>query len=133
MWGLHGVTRRVRCHQEAICATLHPGGTIRADSAERRVMARPILIVDDEAPIVELVRHYLVREGLAVEDAAKGRDGLEKWQALDAAVVMLDLMLPGMSGTDLCREIRKTSQVPILMLTAKDDLIDKVVGFELGA
>jgi DNA-binding response OmpR family regulator len=96
-------------------------------------MARPILIVDDEAPIVELVRHYLVREGFAVEDAANGRDGLEKWQALDPAVVILDLMLPGMSGTDLCREIRKTSQVPILMLTAKDDLIDKVVGFELGA
>jgi DNA-binding response OmpR family regulator len=91
------------------------------------------LIVDDEETIVELVKHYLVREGFAVEEAADGRAGLEKWQALDPAVVILDLMLPGMSGTDLCREIRKTSTVPIMMLTAKDDLIDKVVGFELGA
>ena len=96
-------------------------------------MTGPILIVDDEETIVELVRHYLAREGFVVEDAADGIEGLRKCQALDPDVVILDLMLPGMSGTDLCREIRKTSRVPILMLTAKDDLVDKVVGFELGA
>jgi DNA-binding response OmpR family regulator len=96
-------------------------------------MPKPILIVDDEAPIVELVKHYLAREGFTVEEAYDGRAGLRKWQETDPAVVILDLMLPGMSGTDICREIRKTSTVPILMLTAKDDLVDKVVGFEIGA
>ncbi len=96
-------------------------------------MVRPILVVDDEVNIVTLIKHYLSREGFIVEEATDGREGLRKCQTLDPAVVILDLMLPGMSGTEVCREIRKTSSVPIMMLTAKDDLVDKVVGFELGA
>ena len=95
--------------------------------------SRPILIVDDEEHIRELVAHYLTREGFAVEHAATGPEALEKAARLDPALIVLDIMLPGISGTDVCREIRKTSQVPILMLTAKDDIVDKVVGFELGA
>jgi len=95
--------------------------------------SRPILIVDDEEHIRELVAHYLMREGFAVEHAATGPEALEKAARLDPALIVLDIMLPGISGTDVCREIRKTSQVPILMLTAKDDIFDKVVGFELGA
>jgi DNA-binding response OmpR family regulator len=96
-------------------------------------MAGPILIVDDEEHIRELVAHYLRREGFMVEHAATGPDALEVFARVQPALVVLDVMLPGLSGTDVCREIRKTSDVPILMLTAKDDIIDKVVGFELGA
>ncbi|HVA93034.1 MAG TPA: response regulator transcription factor [Chloroflexota bacterium] len=96
-------------------------------------MASPILIVDDEEHIRELVAHYLRREGFAVEHAATGPEALEAFARVQPALIVLDVMLPGLSGTDVCREIRKTSDVPILMLTAKDDIIDKVVGFELGA
>jgi DNA-binding response OmpR family regulator len=96
-------------------------------------MARPILIVDDEDHIRELVAHYLTREGFAVEHAATGPQALEVFARVQPSFVVLDIMLPGMSGTDVCREIRKTSMVPILMLTARDDIVDKVVGFELGA
>lgn len=96
-------------------------------------MVSPILIVDDEEHIRELVAHYLRREGFTVEHAATGPDALEAYTRVQPALIVLDVMLPGLSGTDVCREIRKTSDVPILMLTAKDDIIDKVVGFELGA
>jgi DNA-binding response OmpR family regulator len=96
-------------------------------------MTSPILIVDDEEHIRELVAHFLTREGYTVEHAATGREALEKFARVAPGFVILDIMLPGMSGTDVCREIRKTSNVPILMLTAKDDIFDKVVGFELGA
>jgi DNA-binding response OmpR family regulator len=75
----------------------------------------------------------LRREGFAVEHAATGPEALEAYTRVQPALIVLDVMLPGLSGTDVCREIRKTSDVPILMLTAKDDIIDKVVGFELGA
>ena len=96
-------------------------------------MSSPILIVDDEEHIRELVAHFLTREGYVVEHAASGREALDKFAQVAPSLVVLDIMLPGMSGTDVCREIRKTSNVPILMLTARDDLLDKVVGFELGA
>jgi two-component system response regulator ResD len=96
-------------------------------------MTRPILIVDDEDHIRELVAHYLTREGYAVEHAATGPLALEAFAKVQPSLVVLDIMLPGMSGTEVCREIRKTSMVPILMLTARDDIVDKVVGFELGA
>jgi two-component system response regulator ResD len=96
-------------------------------------MTRPILIVDDEEHIRELVAHYLTREGYTVEHAGTGPEALEAFARLQPSFIVLDIMLPGMSGTDVCREIRKTSMVPILMLTARDDIVDKVVGFELGA
>ena len=96
-------------------------------------MAGPILIVDDEDHIRELVAHYLTREGFSVENATSGPQALEICGRVKPALVVLDIMLPGMAGTDVCREIRKHSMVPILMLTARDDIVDKVVGFELGA
>jgi two-component system response regulator ResD len=96
-------------------------------------MTAPILIVDDEDHIRELVALYLTREGFAVEHAATGPQALEVFARLGPSFVVLDIMLPGLSGTEVCREIRKTSMVPILMLTARDDIVDKVVGFELGA
>lgn len=96
-------------------------------------MSRPILVVDDEEPIVELVRHYLKREGFEVIEALDGLAGLEMFRQQAPALIILDLMLPGLSGMDICRTIRQTSTVPILMLTARDDIVDKVVGFELGA
>ena len=96
-------------------------------------MTGPILIVDDEEHIRELVAHYLTREGFSVEHAATGPEALEQFKRVQPGFVVLDIMLPGLSGTEVCREIRKSSNVPILMLTAKDDIVDKVVGFELGA
>src|SRR5579884_3210028 len=92
-----------------------------------------ILIVDDEEHIVELVKHYLSQEGLETREAYDGPSALEQFRAAPPSLVVLDLMLPGLPGTEVCREIRKSSDVPILMLTAKDDIVDKVVGFELGA
>jgi two-component system response regulator ResD len=92
-----------------------------------------VLIVDDEEHIVALVKHYLTQEGLATREAYDGQAALAAFRAAAPSLVILDLMLPGLAGTDVCREIRKTSDVPILMLTAKDDIVDKVVGFELGA
>jgi DNA-binding response OmpR family regulator len=92
-----------------------------------------VLIVDDEEHIVALVKHYLAQEGLATREAYDGPTALAAFRAAAPSLVILDLMLPGLAGTEVCREIRKTSDVPILMLTAKDDIVDKVVGFELGA
>ena len=92
-----------------------------------------ILIVDDEENIVELVTHYLAQEGFESRAAYDGPSGLELFHAAAPSLLILDLMLPGLPGTEVCREVRKTSDVPILMLTARDDIVDKVVGFELGA
>jgi two-component system response regulator ResD len=92
-----------------------------------------ILIVDDEENIVALVTHYLSREGFETRAAYDGPAGLAAFRATTPSLLILDLMLPGLPGTELCREVRRTSDVPILMLTARDDIVDKVVGFELGA
>jgi len=92
-----------------------------------------ILIVDDEENIVALVKHYLSQDGFETREAYDGLEGLALFRAEPPSLLILDLMLPGLPGTELCREVRKTSDVPILMLTARDDIVDKVVGFELGA
>lgn len=92
-----------------------------------------LLIVDDEARIRELLREYLQKEGFQVEEAGNGREALEKTRAKAFDAVLLDIMMPGMDGMDLCREIRKTSDVPIIMLTARGDEIDRVLGLEMGA
>jgi two-component system, OmpR family, response regulator RegX3 len=92
-----------------------------------------ILVVEDEASLAESVRYNLEREGFRVAVAADGRAGLERFRAEHPALVVLDLMLPEMSGLDLCRLIREESHVPIIMLTAKDAEADKVAGLELGA
>jgi two-component system alkaline phosphatase synthesis response regulator PhoP len=92
-----------------------------------------ILVVDDEKNIVELVRLYLGKEGYTVESAADGQDALAKAEALRPALIVLDLMLPKVDGWDVCRRLRARSQVPIIMLTARSDDVDKIVGLELGA
>jgi len=92
-----------------------------------------ILIVDDEKNIVELARLYLEKEGYHVEDAYDGAEALAKIKSLQPALVVLDLMLPEIDGWEVCRRVRKESDVPIIMLTARDDDVDKIVGLELGA
>ena len=92
-----------------------------------------ILIVDDEPSIVELARLYLEREGFRVEVADDGRAALEQVERLKPDLVVLDVMLPGLDGFGVCREIRRKQETPILMLTARTEDADKIVGLELGA
>jgi len=92
-----------------------------------------ILVVDDEPAIVDAVAYALRREGFAVETVGDGREALEAARATPYDVLVLDLMLPGLSGLDVCRSLRAESDVPILMLTARDAEVDRVVGLELGA
>ncbi len=92
-----------------------------------------ILIVEDEESLSEAIAFLLSKEGFEVEIAANGPSAIEKFDLHGADLILLDLMLPGLSGTEVCRQIRSKSAVPIIMLTAKDSEIDKVVGLELGA
>lgn len=92
-----------------------------------------VLIVDDDYNICDLVRMYLEKEGFTAEIATDGRVAIEKFKYLSPQLIILDLMLPGIDGLEVCREIRKSSGVPIIMLTAKDDTFDKVLGLEMGA
>jgi two-component system response regulator VicR len=96
-------------------------------------MAQKVLIVEDERPIAELVRFNLEKEGFQVEVCHDGQEALRRVQSDAPNLVILDLMLPGVDGFTVCREIRKNSQVPILILTARADEVDRVVGLELGA
>ncbi len=96
-------------------------------------MASRILVVDDERPIAEILRFNLAKEGYEVDVAYDGKEAVEKARHVNPDLVVLDIMLPSMDGFEVCREIRKSSKVPILMLTAKDSEIDKVLGLELGA
>ena len=92
-----------------------------------------ILVVEDEKSFSEPLAFLLGKEGYEVEVAADGNEAIAKFDKSGADLVLLDLMLPGISGTEVCKQIRVTSNVPIIMLTAKDDEVDKVVGLELGA
>ncbi|MBZ0317031.1 MAG: response regulator transcription factor [Anaerolineae bacterium] len=92
-----------------------------------------ILIVDDEQNIIELASMYLKKEGFQVISAGDGLTGLRMAQDENPTLVVLDLMLPGLDGWEVCKRLRAESNVPILMLTARDDDIDKIVGLELGA
>ena len=92
-----------------------------------------ILVVEDEKSFSEPLSFLLGKEGYQVEVADTGTDAIAKFNKNGADLILLDLMLPGMSGTDVCKEIRSHSMVPIIMLTAKDDEVDTVVGLELGA
>ena len=97
-------------------------------------MDSKILIAEDEAKIRQLVASYLVREGFKVVEAADGQQAVEKFEDNDDVVlVMLDVMMPRKDGYDACREIRSKSDVPILMLTARDSERDEVTGFHMGA
>ncbi|MEI2730263.1 MAG: response regulator transcription factor [Candidatus Nanopelagicales bacterium] len=92
-----------------------------------------VLIVEDEVSFSDALSFMLRKEGFEVAVAADGKSGLELFNGQGADLVLLDVMLPGISGTEVCRQLRQVSKVPIIMLTAKDGEIDKVVGLELGA
>jgi len=92
-----------------------------------------ILVVDDEKNIVELARMYLEKDGFTVDSAGDGEEALKKVDSLNPALVVLDLMLPKVDGWEVCRRVRAQSQVPIIILTARSDDVDKIVGLELGA
>jgi two-component system response regulator RegX3 len=92
-----------------------------------------ILLVDDDAGIREVVTYALQREGFDVDEAGDGENALTQARSNGYDVVILDVMLPAMSGNDVCRQLRAESNVPILMLTAKDAEVDRVLGLELGA
>lgn len=96
-------------------------------------MALKILVVDDEKPIAEILKFNLENEGYEVVCAYDGNEAIELVEKEDPDLILLDLMLPGKDGNEVCREVRKTKTMPIIMLTAKDSEIDKVLGLELGA
>ena len=92
-----------------------------------------ILVVDDDANICELLRLYLTKEGYQVTVANDGEEGLEKFNQVKPDMVLLDVMMPKMDGLEVCRRIRKAGNTPVMMLTAKGETFDKVLGLELGA
>src|ERR687898_505205 len=95
--------------------------------------SRRILLVDDEPSLQKMLVHALEREGFQVRAVGDGEEALEAFEAYEPHLIILDIMLPKIDGTEVCRRIRSQSDVPIIMLTAKDDEIDRVVGLELGA
>lgn len=97
-------------------------------------MAKKVLVVDDEPNIVDILRFNLQREGYEVLAAYDGPDGLRQAQTLSPDIILLDVMLPGMDGFQVCEELRKTDQLtPVIMLTAREEERDRVMGLELGA
>jgi two-component system response regulator RegX3 len=92
-----------------------------------------VLVVEDEESFSDALSYMLRREGYEVDVAATGPEALTSFERSGADLVLLDLMLPGLSGTEVCRELRSRSHVPIIMVTARDSEVDKVVGLELGA
>lgn len=97
------------------------------------IAKQKILIVDDDVNIAELISLYLVKECFDAMMVHDGEDALSAFKSFKPNLVLLDLMLPGMDGYQVCRELRKTSSVPIIMLSAKGEIFDKVLGLELGA
>lgn len=95
--------------------------------------AKKVLVVDDEVKIVEVVKSYLENGGYSVYEAYSGKEAMEKFEKVNPALIVLDLMLPDMTGEEICREIRKKSRVPIIMLTAKIEEEDILKGLKIGA
>ena len=102
-------------------------------SGPSRKMSNTILVVDDEKNIVQLARLYLGNEGFNVEEAYDGKQALEKARTVHPDLIVLDIMMPEMDGLTVCKELRKTSNVPVIIVTARDDDVDKIVGLEVGA
>ena len=96
-------------------------------------MKNTILIIEDEKPISDIVKFNLEREGYDIITAFDGLDGYQKGIQENVDLILLDIMLPSMNGFDVCRHIREKSSVPIIMLTAKEEEVDKILGLELGA
>src|SRR5918999_4069874 len=98
-----------------------------------RPQSHSILVVEDEPSIASFVAMYLKRAGFAERVAASGEAAIEQAEAQAPSIIVLDLMLPDLDGIDVCRRLRQRSDVPILMLTARDDDVDKIIGLEVGA
>ena len=96
-------------------------------------MQKTILIIEDDSNIRELLRLYLSQEGYKIETAQDGLEGLRAFRAHEPDLILLDLMMPVMDGTQVIKEVRAVSKVPVIMLTAKSDTFDKVIGLDLGA
>ena len=97
-------------------------------------MAGPlILVIDDETNISDLAKMYLTKEGFDVITADDGNEGLRMFRTRKPTMIVLDLMLPGVDGLEICRQVRRESSIPIIMLTARGDDIDRIVGLEIGA
>src|SRR4029077_18816618 len=112
---------------------LHPWSGARSAG---EVTSRPnqsVLVVEDESSIASFVALYLKNAGYLVRSAATGNEALAQVEASAPALIVLDLMLPDIDGIEVCRRIRKSSDVPILMLTARDEDVDKIIGLEVGA
>ncbi|MDU7538195.1 MAG: response regulator transcription factor [Peptostreptococcaceae bacterium] len=92
-----------------------------------------ILVVDDDTNIAELISLYLQKEGYETQEVYSGKQAVEVYETYKPDLILLDVMLPEMDGYDVCKAIRRTSKTPIIMLTAKCDVFDKVLGLELGA
>jgi DNA-binding response OmpR family regulator len=110
-----------------------PDATHATHAREADWTMKTILVVDDERHIVDLVRLYLEKEGYAVVAASDGEEALARHARHGPDLVILDLMLPKIDGLEVCREIRRRGDTPVLMLTARDDDVDAIVGLELGA
>ncbi len=95
--------------------------------------SKKVLIIEDEKSISDIIKFNLTKEGFEVETAYDGQDGLEKATTVKPDLILLDVMLPLMDGFQVCKKVRETNTVPILMLTAKEEEVDKVLGLELGA
>ena len=98
-----------------------------------RVATATIFVIEDDPTVAEVVYRYLAREGYQVEVVADGAEGLRRALAEPPDLVVLDLMLPGMSGIEVCRRLRETAPVPVIMLTARSGEVDRVTGLEIGA
>lgn len=94
---------------------------------------KTILIIEDEPSILDILAYALRKEGYCVHGASTGREGLRLFDGVAPDLIILDLMLPDMTGFDICKKLTASSNIPILMLTARDDIVDKVLGLELGA
>ena len=92
-----------------------------------------VLIIEDEVEIVSFLKPELSHEGYDVDTASDGREGFEKIEKENYDIVLLDIMLPGLNGIEVCRRVRKFSDIPIIMLTARDQIMDKVTGLDMGA
>ncbi|WP_446897375.1 response regulator transcription factor [Clostridium sp. LBM24168] len=96
-------------------------------------MKKTILIIEDEEDIRNIITHYIKKEGFASKEASDGKSGINIISSEKIDLVILDLMLPDLSGYDICKQISMNYRVPIIMITAKNDIVDKVLGLELGA
>ena len=111
----------------------HPHKSLTSGDETGRVEQGRVLLIEDEDHIADLVRMYLESDRYDVYRARSGEEGLETYERVRPRLVVLDLMLPGIDGVEVCRRLRQNDRVPVIMLTARDSEVDKVLGLELGA